>query len=123
MLRIVLDGSRDDVAPLLAPALTARLADFNHDVHRAVADAARQADDFVEMYRHLERKEFAFAATRMLTPQIMSVAFAGLDGRSTFEAALGLPKRASASGNRIEDARAVFPIRWSLEDIPVYELR
>jgi RNA ligase len=123
VLRLVLDKQEDDILPNLAPAIADRLKSFRSDVHANVAASAAQVESFLAENRDLDRKDFALKAKAELPQQIMSAAFAGLDGRDVAETISGVLRRATGSRAKMEEARAVFDVSWSLDDIPLHELQ
>lgn len=123
VLRLVLDKQEDDILPNLAPAISDRLKTFRSEVHATVSKSTEQVEAFIEDNRHLDRKDFALKAREQLPPQIMSAAFAGLDGKSVPETISAVLRRATGSRAKMEEARSVFDVSWSLDDIPLHELQ
>lgn len=123
VLRMVLDCEDDDVLPLLPPAIAARLIAYKADVSDAISDGAQRVSEFVEKNEGIERKEFAARAKSSLDGPLLPAAFAVLDGRDPAKTIRDFARRASATQSRREELEAFLPVSWSLDDLPLHEIK
>jgi T4 RnlA family RNA ligase len=61
IIRIIMEGSLDDVLPLVDDVMKARLLAFNESVLRHYEDTLIETNRLFDLYKHLDRAEFAEA--------------------------------------------------------------
>lgn len=122
VLQMVLDGADDDMRHLLPEVLQDRLSSYKRRLDAKINDLSAGVLEFVSQNASLERKGFAQRAKQTLDGPMLPAAFAALDGRDPSVTIRSFLRTASSTEKRRDALRDVFPISWSLDDIPVHEL-
>lgn len=122
VLRMVLDGSVDDVLPSLSLDLRKRVQAYSLDVERVIRRHAQSVSDFVDGHRQMPRKDFALTAKVEMAPRLLPATFRVLDGSDPHDAVSEVLSKSLRSAAALEDAKTDFPLVWSVDGIPAHEL-
>ncbi len=117
LLEWIAKDAIDDVLPLLADDVAARVEDYRDQVFQAVERQVAAVDDFAAQHASLPRKEIAFAAREKLDQRLHGALFAMLDGKDSRDAVRRLLTWASRSDPRMESVRDLFDMTWDGSDL------
>jgi RNA ligase len=112
VLAWVAEGAIDDVVPLLAPDVAARVQAYQATIGDGLNRNYRTVADFVDNHSALERREFAMAVKEKLDKRLQPVAFSMLDGKDGHSILKQLLVWASHSDSRVETIRDLYKMSW-----------
>jgi RNA ligase len=119
ILAWVAEGAIDDVVPLLAPDIAARVLAYQSKIGDGLNRNFRTVSDFVESHSGLERREFALAVKTKLDKRLQPVAFSMLDGKDGREILKNLLLWASHSDGRVETIRDMYNMSWDSRGLEI----
>lgn len=108
VLAIILDGSLDDLKPLLSPEDKAKIAVYEDGLWKAVHAACLRIEALVDTGAYLDQKTFAVEHLKGLAPWEKALAFEVRGGKSAREAVCRFLRRHCGSQTKVDEVRAMI---------------
>ena len=117
VLAMVTQQTVDDVLPLLAPDVAARLSAYADSVMRGLAAREAEIEAFVTSHAGLARKAFAQTVQAELDRRFHAVAFRRRDGTPVRAGLIEVLQRAAQSDTRVETLRDLIGTTWASDGL------
>lgn len=118
----VANGAVDDVVALLPEDVATRVLDYQAFVNSRVTAHAVEIVDFAAEHRGSLRKDYAALAFKRFDKRLTRAVFAAYEGKDPRANLVDMLVHAAGSELRVEAARDLIGMRWSVEGLALPEL-